>query len=265
MDYFEQIEAYINSTLSESERLAFEAAMESDAKLKQAVEDHTIAMDVVGSILEDEVRKVIADELLINNEQLKINNGDEGVESEKLITNTGVGENGVGGGQREGKITQVWRMDWMRWAAAAAVVFVMGWWGMNGVGRNQLENDIFSNYYSPSRSGGVRGEMPAKATSKDSIQYYFSLNKFQKSLDVIDNIKEEDLSESLIMYKAENLFNLNKYNKVVEILEAHELLAPQSKELLFYSYLLNGQKAKAKSIISSLNKDQIDKVSGLIN
>jgi len=113
MDYYDQIGDYINNALSEEERKAFELEMERDEQLKVAVENHGAAMDVVGSIFESEVRSVIEDE------SLKI--GNEGVKVEE---------------KDNGKGAKVKRMNWMRWAAAASVVFVLGWWGMN-----QLSDD----------------------------------------------------------------------------------------------------------------------------
>ena len=87
MDYYDLIEEYLKNNLSESDKVAFEQEMAADDQLRLAVENHDVAMEVVGSIFEGEIREVINNEQqAINNEQLIINNESEGtqIESGKL-------------------------------------------------------------------------------------------------------------------------------------------------------------------------------------
>ena len=109
MDYFEQIEAYKLNTLSEPDRLAFEQAMEADPTLAQAVADYHVAMDVVGSILEGEIRTIIENEAL-KSENLE---GAREEEGQKGIDDLGDQEEKMGA-----KDTKVRRMNWVRWAVS---------------------------------------------------------------------------------------------------------------------------------------------------
>lgn len=163
MDYFERIEEYLNNTLSENDKQAFEEEMGKDAKLKQAVEDHEAAMDVVGSILEGEVRKVIGEE------ELKI--GDGAVEVEDDVEDKGKMETGKKGIENVAKVK---RMNWMRWAAAASLVFVLGWWGMNQFSENN-NSQLYASMYSDPTWPLERGQDSSDLNA--SIVKYFNTSK----------------------------------------------------------------------------------------
>lgn len=59
IDYYEQIEAYIEGSLSPEVHQQMEAAMSNDEALKQAVEDYPIAKMISESLIEDEVRGIL--------------------------------------------------------------------------------------------------------------------------------------------------------------------------------------------------------------
>jgi hypothetical protein len=265
MDYFEQIEAYIDNSLSSSERLVFEEAMSRDEKLKQAVEDHSIAMDVVGSILEDEVRKVIEDELLINNEQLIIDNVGEETESGKLKVENGGKDEGekegeseksggvvlpIGGESKEGK-GAVKRMNWMRWASAAAVVFVLGWWGMDmltGVDDSQLYSEIYSDPSWPAERGDDETDL------SKSIIKYLTGNKDVAKLEL------QKLSSTESNYwLAEIYFKEMKFDSTLLFLPI-ELGAENNKRdrinyLKILSLYFDGDKIESKEAFDKLPQD----------
>ena len=173
MDYFEQIDEYLNNALSESEKIAFENEMDRDEKLKEAVENHGAAMDVVGSILENEVRKVIDnEELIISNEYLVIDNGEAEIESGKLEV-----EN-----EKGNRIAKMKRLTWMRWAGAASVVFVLGWWGM-GLNSRRGQLMRFTLVDSQTRRPDVenyRGSGSVANVYEDAIRL-FNLNRFKEA------------------------------------------------------------------------------------
>jgi len=123
MDYYDQIEDYLNGRLAPTERSAFEAEMEEDDSLRQAAADHEVAMDVVGSILEGEVRKVIAEE----GQHVKVAGLNPKEDNDKT--------------KRTGRVK---RMHWMGWASVAAVVFVLGWWGVREINQTS-ESILFSD------------------------------------------------------------------------------------------------------------------------
>jgi hypothetical protein len=61
IDYYDHIDDYVNGLLNGAELDAFEAAMAEDSELAKAVANHDVAMDVIGSLMEDEVRGVIGE------------------------------------------------------------------------------------------------------------------------------------------------------------------------------------------------------------
>lgn len=257
MDYFDHIEEYLNKTLSESERLAFERAMEADATLKQAVEDHDAAMDLVGSILEGEIRGVIEEEV-IRNEKL-INNNGEGEGDGQENVGSRIAEEG--GNKTESAVVK--RMNWMRWVAAAMVMVVLGWWGVNELSMNRLENEIYSSYYLRPKLDTHRG-MPNNSTNLDSIKYFFQLNDFAKSLQVVNNNIDRLDEDSYVFFKAQNLFNLGEFSSLISFIESKGTIESELQEILFYSFILNGQKNKAREYVKNLSKDQQSKVKPLL-
>ncbi|MDF1698023.1 MAG: hypothetical protein P1U56_19405 [Saprospiraceae bacterium] len=244
MDYYDQIEAYINGTLSYIERIAFEEAMKADPALQQAVKDHDVAMDIVGSILESEVRQVIDAEM----------SSGKGTEDDRISID------------EEGKSESVTvkRINWMRWAAAAAMVFVVGWWGVQQYQFNQLENDIYANYYESPKISVSRG-LPSNPTQRDSIEYFFSVNDFYTSLDVLERANPTEEEIYITKFKVHNYFKLKDYSKVISLLENKDPTELELRKVLIFSYLLDGQKSKAKELFLSSASDIRGSLSGIFS
>lgn len=59
MDYFEQIDDYLNDKLSNEEKQAFEHEMNQNESLKKAVEDHPVAKEVIDRLLEADIRATV--------------------------------------------------------------------------------------------------------------------------------------------------------------------------------------------------------------
>ena len=53
--YYEQIEAYINNTLSKEERTTFEQQVNEHPSLKKAVLNHVLANEAIGLSIEDKI------------------------------------------------------------------------------------------------------------------------------------------------------------------------------------------------------------------
>lgn len=62
IDYYEYIEAYLEGNLEDDLRSQMEIAMSKDSDLKQAVLDFPIAKMISESLIEEEVRKIIAED-----------------------------------------------------------------------------------------------------------------------------------------------------------------------------------------------------------
>ena len=58
--YFEWLDAYMDGSLSDEDRLAFEKAMASDEKLKHAVDNYELLKKISASLIEEETRETLA-------------------------------------------------------------------------------------------------------------------------------------------------------------------------------------------------------------
>ena len=58
--YFEWLDAYMDGSLSDEDRLAFEKAMSSDEKLKHAVDNYELLKKISASLIEEETRETLA-------------------------------------------------------------------------------------------------------------------------------------------------------------------------------------------------------------
>jgi len=225
MDYFDRIEEYLNNALSESDKIAFEEAMEEDLKLKQAVEDHGVAMDVVGSILEGEVRKVI------DNEQLTIDNSLE--ERGKLdIAKEGTGNE-----------TKVKQMNWMRWVAAASVVFVLGWWGMNYNVRMEQDNRyaMVSKYVKRPTIDAFRGSDSVTNLYEEAIQF-FNLNKYERAKPMFLELERDEQYENVARFCLGYIcFREKEYKESVSYFKLSSeanFRIQESNQMLIHNYLV---------------------------
>lgn len=243
-DYYDHIDDYINGLLTGEERAAFKAAMAKDAGLAAAVENHDVAMDVIGSMIEDEVRGVIGE----------VESGDE-VASVKA-------ENDAM--PKKGKIR------WMRvlsGAAAACLIGCVGYWAVGKYQYGQLEEEIFAHYFENSKplNGGVRGELTTNHNVLDSIIYYFDLNENEKSLELIQSTKTIADKEAVFKYKMHNLFMLEDYDQIIiEANSQNPYLTNEIRELVIYSLLLENKNAEAKLLLGKLSFDQQQRLITLI-
>jgi anti-sigma factor RsiW len=57
ISYFEWLDDYLDGSLSQEDRLAFEKAMVSDEKLKHAVDNYNLLKKISASLIEEETRE----------------------------------------------------------------------------------------------------------------------------------------------------------------------------------------------------------------
>ncbi len=131
--YIERIENYLTGKLPENERKAFEAELETNAELGEAMELYRISDEAIELAVENSLRS-----------QLKQ------WDAEDAATKA----NG-GGGVGEAPIIPL-RRTWMRWAAAAVVVGLVGlfvWlWNTGGQG----PDDLFAQNYEIATPPNIR-------------------------------------------------------------------------------------------------------------
>lgn len=194
---YDYIDDYINGQLSEEERIAFEALLSNDSDLRLAVDNHVVAMDIVGSLIEDEVRGVLAE-----------------TESPLNVTTEETQKN-------ESKIIGI---NWKKLIAAAsviAIIFVTG----NLLLENRQEKIYATRYqeviqqydnekYLSTRGSGEHGDNLKLAISS------FNKNKWEEANNYFNLIEsKENIDPNLLAYyKGHTYFHLHKFQEsLIEI------------------------------------------------
>ena len=186
IDYYDQIDDYVNGLLQGEELVAFEAAIGADSELASAVENHDVAMGVIGSLIEEEVRGVIKEE---DDEEENLSNiSDQKDNYPKALH----------GNVRWIKV--------IRYVAAACVVGIVGYWGLSN-----LNNEIqvqFTEVYSEPGWPSQRGDETNELT--EIFVQYFGGNKNRAKSD-LRSIKLEDAS----LWLAEIYLQEEKFDSVL--------------------------------------------------
>ncbi|MFT4534014.1 MAG: hypothetical protein ACJA1A_003537 [Saprospiraceae bacterium] len=157
IDYYDHIDDYVNGLLTGAELDAFEAAMVEDSGLADAVANHDVAMEVIGSLMEDEVRGVIGEVERESTSSLA-----QDVDSQDV---------------QKGKIR--W-MKVIRIVAAACVVGVLGYWGISNL--TNEEQVLFAEVNSEPAWPSQRGD-EANSLS-DIFGQYFSGKKNKAKIEL---------------------------------------------------------------------------------
>lgn len=220
MDYYDQIEAYLSESLSASDKAAFERAMDEDAGLKQAVADHGVAMDIVGGILEDEIRQVIQHE----EERHK-------------------GQESSADGNRTEPSTKSNTLRWMRWAAAAVVVLALGWWGQTEytLRQQKVRMNIALTLYSKPSSDGVRGNEDLKDLEEKAIKA-FNLNRYEEARVLFTELGNNEEHKGLSSFYLGHIsFLENDYEESIKHLNLSKrsgYRVDEANQILVFNYFI---------------------------
>ena len=241
IDYYDHIDDYVNELLQGEELLAFEAAMAEDKELVDAVGNHDVAMGVIGSLIENEVRGVIGE---VEGEEQKSNFAQES-------------------DVHDGKKGKVRWMRIMRNVAAACVVGVLGYWGLGEYQYNQLELEIFAQIpflQVPTSKGGDQ------ENTLDSIYYYYSTDQYERALRMlsendktIQSLSEKDI-KTLNLVDIYSYFHLEQYQKALDKLLLLDPMKEDEQELLYHTYILLDHKEKARVLLSKLPLERANEI-----
>lgn len=134
--YFERIDQYETGALSPTEQDAFEAELATNAELREALALYRQAGDVIEQQIENQLRAQL--------------------------------ESWAAAGQSAeqapaGRVVRM-RVGWVRWAAAASVALLLGWFGFQWAGRQYTDQALYAGYYekpadSAFRSGTAAGQV----------------------------------------------------------------------------------------------------------
>ncbi len=136
--YIDRLEQYETGALTDAERAGFERELAENGELRQALALYRQANDVVELQVEHTLRA-----------QLK--------QWAAAGTQTGAGG---------GRVVSM-RSVWVRWAAAAAVTLLLGWYGLHWAGNRFSDPALYASFYEkPADSGfraGATGAHPLQA------------------------------------------------------------------------------------------------------
>lgn len=268
MDYYDQIEEYLNNALSEVEKIAFEEAMRKDEQLRAAVESHGAAMDVVGSILEGEVRGIIDnEELKIGDKDLMVDDEGDGKRANGKLEAEGGKLSGVEVEEGVRKGANVRRMIWIRWVAAAVVVLLLGWWGMDRFNNKMdIEDEIFAKFYTPLPTLGTKSN--GKLRSKlDSALYYYDIRDFDRSRELFETFIPEDTNDTIAIHLTHLYFldrNYTESKKMLNIVSDSSSLTTGKKELQLYLALIEKNDFKVNSIFNTMSESEQKRLMSLL-
>ena len=231
IDYYDHIDDYVNGLLQGEELKAFVGAMAEDVELAAAVENHGVAMDVIGSLIEDEVREVIGE-----------------VESEEDLSSTAQVE-----GIDSGKGNVRW-MRILRGVAAACVVGIVGYWGIAQYQYNELEKKIFNNIPILAVNSS-KGE--TKLEQMDSLAFYYATAQYEEAVNMIE--KNRIITQQLSNQDKKNLnrikiyshFYLNQYQEAIDHIELLDSIGLDDKKMKYYSLVLLDRKSEAQALLKT--------------
>lgn len=230
MNYFEYIDEYKSSALTESEMADFERAMDSDEKLRHAVENYSLIKTISAALIEDEVRQNLSN--LQSNQK---------------------------------KIVPVY----FKWSAiAAGFVLLVGSFFIYRSFSSSKNYRILAFYERPSENI-TRGTENSINAIDTAIQL-FNLNRFDEAKLFLLSPHQSDSTIQIANFYLANIAFIQKEYKSSEsfftILTDHEKYGNTSKFNLLLIYLITGNKEKAKRLFESIKSDKIvdsDKIKAL--
>ncbi|MFT6334728.1 MAG: hypothetical protein ACI86M_002391 [Saprospiraceae bacterium] len=244
IDYYDHIDDYVNGMLTGAKLDAFEAAMSEDSELASAVANHDVAMGVIGSLMEDEVRGVIGE---VEGEESVSQSQSENTQNKNIQL------------PQKGRVIS---MKFLLSIAAASVIGIVGFWGFGEYQYNQMEGEIFAQYVPilkvPNSKGG---ELTELTNLKDSIYFYYSTDQYDIALFMIDQYpsdqqlsdEETKLNKRIKVY---SLFHQKDYQKAFDELAINDPLENDDRELLYHILVLLDRKEEAREQVLLLSLDR---------
>lgn len=116
--YFDRIDQYETGALSPADSAAFEAELQANAELREALALYRQAGEVIEQQIENNLRAQL----------------ETWAAAEQATA------------PPTGKVVPM-RLTWIRWAAAAGVALLLGWFGFQWAGRQYTDQALYANYY----------------------------------------------------------------------------------------------------------------------
>lgn len=148
MDYYQHIEEYIEGTLSDSERVAFENAMRQDPGLDKAVTHFYDARRISEGFLELDILETL-----------------EGVATE----------------QRNEYPTSGWIRRWWPWIAAGLGLIFLAWWFVKNTGEKARHQEVLALYTKPIDDMATKSIDTTGMSAFEKGKFFFALNRFEDS------------------------------------------------------------------------------------
>ena len=243
MNYYKQIEDYIEGLLDESAKKAFEEAMSVDSELSMKVEEYTDAKKISEGLLEIDIMETL-DNLAVNKQ---FNPDITNHISEKNYANNAK------------KLSVKNRFDIKKLMLAASfigVLLIVGWWSFGN--RNSSNDKLYSELYQ-------EPIWPIERSSTSSILskasgYYLEGNFTRAKLLLLDSIDNKELGKFWI---AEMFLKQNIIDSTIFYLPSIESLNIKKNRIIYLNLLIalkNNNLKKAKEFCRHLPKRDFKKV-----
>jgi TolA-binding protein len=164
--YIERIEQYLEGEMSQAERAAFEAEIDENAELRQTM----AAYDGSLSVIEQSIENNLRDQL-------------QAWAAEDKAAQPAASSSGA-------KIVSMRTMA-LRWAAAASILLVIGWFALVQTGKGLSDEALFAAQYDlPQAQAALRGDAAEHPLASGAAA--FDAGDFQTAQTLFEQISEQD-------------------------------------------------------------------------
>ena len=233
-DFFEHIDDYVAGRLTDKALEAFEAAMYADQDLRAAVENYDVAEEVMGLMIEEDVRGVMA--------------GLEGGESNQV-------PEVVTMPKRSGRM--------MYYAAASLLILFTSYMAMNIFIKGQFSHQaVLEEYYIPPANPYTTRSETFNGPPLEEAMYFFDLRRFDecktKFEELLTTSEDQEELSTIHFYLGNIAYIVND----IDYAKSHFSKTTDNRkyEYLGQIYYLEGNVSGLKSLYESHPSPELEKL-----
>ena len=230
VDFYDQIEDYLNDQLSHEDREAYERELEQNDDLRDAVTNYPLIREALESLIAEEGREALG------NVKSRLN-------SEPVDKKSG--------------IRKISGLTLLKYAAVAVLSICVGGWFVYNMNRSWTPSEVYDKYYEvyPNFETGTRsGEDAGRIEQKRSAAYQaFDNGDYNRAIKLWEGIDSDyDGRKDDIFYIGISYMEIEKWDEAARMLKLSDVLNSYYKEesiwFLALTYMKTNQCQEARSI-----------------